>query len=304
VLYERVAAARSDAPEREWPLVDTALAGPGYLEALGARVLRGRSFREADGAHRTAVVNQTLASRLWPGEDAIGRTLHLAGTDAGLEVVGVVADGRYRSLVEAPRPFLFQSRPEEGVRAGHPGEVSFGTQTLVVRARGGTSRARAAIARVLHRIAPDLAPLRLTSLAEATRLPGLLPRALASLLGAVAGVALLLVALGVTGIAAYAASRRRHEIGVRLALGAQPADIRRMLLREAVGITALGSAAGAALSGVAARPLASLLTAGATLPSEAWLAVVLVLSALVTVAALVPARRASRLDPLLSLRED
>jgi predicted permease len=305
LLYERVAVPGSETPESEWPLVDTALVGPGYLEAIGTPILRGRSFEASAGAEagRVAVVNEALAARLWPGEEAVGQRLRLAGPGAALEVIGVVATGRYRSLVEAPRPFLFQALPDSP-RPGRTGEVSLGTRTLVVRARGGEAAAREAIRRALRRLAPDLAPVRLTSLAEATSLPGLLPRAFASVFGSAAGVALLLVAFGVAGVAAYSASRRRREIGVRLALGARPADIRRLLLREALEVVAAGTALGAALSAAGADALAGLLLGGDPIPPAVWLAAAVVLAALVAGASLAPAARAARAHPQACLRDE
>ena len=123
VRFDRVAALASEAPFDTWPAVDSALVGPGYFETLRIPLLTGRSFTELDreGADPVAVVNQSLASRLWPGGAALGQRLHVAGDEAAYEVVGVVRDGKYRTLGEAPRPFLWRAlAPDRSARRPTP----------------------------------------------------------------------------------------------------------------------------------------------------------------------------------------
>jgi putative ABC transport system permease protein len=307
ITYDRVADVRSARPPDEWPTVDTALVGPGYLEAMGIPILRGRAFDESDGPRSppVAVVNASLADRLWPGQAPIGQRVRIAGVPGVHEVVGIVADGRYRTLGEARRPFLFLAFAQAWRdRAGHAGEVSTGSQTLVVRTRGTPSLALRGIRDTARRIDPRLAISRLTTLAEATSLPLLLPRAAASLLALLGAAALGLTAVGVAGAAAHSAACRTREIGLRMALGARRGDIVRLLVGEGLALVAAGLALGLAISAGATRALAIILYGVSPLDATTWALASVILASVALAGTYVPAHRAAGLEPQAALRHE
>jgi predicted permease len=305
VTYERVADPGDTRPSAEWPLVDSALVGPGYFAAMGLPLLRGRPFDDHDtpAATPVVVVNQSLARLLWPGRDPVGRRLRLAGAAGPSEVVGLVPDGRYRTPTEAPRPFLFRCFAQTWRdRRAHAGEVATGYQTLVVRTRADPPAALRAIRRIARRLDPDLAFARLTTLAEATSLPLLLPAAAASLLSVLGTVGMALVALGIAGVVAYSAARRTREIGVRVALGARRRDVVRLLMGETVAVVGAGLGVGGALAAVLTRGLASTVYGVRPLDVTTCGAAAAFLAAVALLASYLPARRAARIEPQSALR--
>jgi predicted permease len=305
VTYERVADLADGRAPTEWPAVDTALVGPGYFAAMGLPILRGRAFDDHDlpGATPVVVVNGTLARLLWPGRDPLGQRLRLAGAADLSEVVGLVPDGRYRTPGETPRPFLFrcfaQAWPD---RRAHAGEVATGYQTLVVRTRAEPSVALPAIREIAHRLDPGLAFARLTTLAEATSLPLLLPAAAAGLLAVLGTVGMALVALGIAGVVAYSAAGRTREIGVRVALGARRRDVLRLLMGEAAAVVGVGVGVGLALAAALTRGLSWMLYGVRPLDAPTYAGAATFLAGVALVASYVPARRAARTEPQTALR--
>ena len=307
VAYDRVAPLGAERPGERWPRVDSALVGPGYFEAMGIRMVRGRSFRDRDDAVSppVVVVNESLAERLWPGSAAIGRRLRIDGIPGEHEVVGIAADGRYRTPGEAPRPFLYRAFAQGWAeRSAHAGEVGTGSQTLVVRTRSSPSGALATIRGLARGADEGLAISRLTTLADATRLPFLVPRAVAGLLAVLGAVGLGLVAVGVFGLAAWSAGSRTHEIGVRLALGAGRRDVVLLLMVEAGGVVAAGLALGAVAAALTARTLSAILYGLRPLDPASYSFAALALGAVAGLASLVPARRAAGIEPQAALRHE
>jgi putative ABC transport system permease protein len=306
VTYERVADRGDARPPTAWPVVDTALVGPGYFAAMGVPVLRGRPFDDHDtpGSTPVVVVNESLARLLWPGgQRAVGQQLRLAGAPRGQEVVGVVRDGRYRTLGEAPRPFLFRCFAQAWRdRRAHAGEVATGYQTLVVRTRARPSVALRAIRQIARRLDPGLAFARLTTLAEATSLPLLLPAAAVSLFAVLGTLGLALVALGIAGVVAYSAAGRTREIGVRIALGARRRDVVRLLMAEAVAVTVVGLAVGLALAAASTRGISWMLYGVRPLDAATYALAAAFLAGVALLAGYVPARRAAGMEPQAALR--
>ena len=277
-----------------WIDVDEAAVGPGYFENLRIPVLAGRGFTEGDrpGAPLVAVVNQALAERLWPGRNAVGRTLRMAGGDGAYRVVGVARDGRYRTLGEPRRPFLYRAL------AQHP----VGTRTVVARTEGDPGRLLGPAERVIRAVDPTLPVLRLRTYEEALADSLLLPRAAAGLFGLFALLAAGLAALGVHGVLAHAAARRTREIGVRMALGASRRDVVALILIQGARLTATGLVLGLAAALLLGRGLRSVLYGVGGTDPLAFTAAAVVFTAVALLASWLPARRAGRLQPAEVLR--
>ncbi len=295
--------------------VDSALVGPGYFAAMGIPILQGRDFEtgpppppptgtETGPAHGV-VINDTLAARLWPeGGAVIGRRLSIAGLDGSREVIGVVATGKARTLGEAPRPFLyrpFETAPGGGSRAL---QVSSGTVTLVARVRGDPGAALAALRRTAREVDPDVAVSRLTTLEAALAPALLLPRAAAALFGVFGVLGVILAATGTYGLMAHATGERRHEIGVRLAIGARRAEVERLLVREGLVLALTGIGCGLVLAGLLGRFLEPILFGVGSADGLAFGAAAAVVLATAAAASYLPARRAARIGPGAALRHE
>ena len=293
VAPEGTALERGQAPD-----VDIrAVAGP-YFETLRIRLRRGRDFdgQDAAAAPPVAVVNESMARRLWPGQDPIGRRFRLGDLAAGpwITVVGLVGDALYRSLeAEAPRPMVYLPQAATGDRA----------MTLVVRATASTAAVASALRPAIWSVDRGV-PLPVVRSLEEVVAADLAPRRFnASLFALFAGLALALSAVGVYGVMAHFVTLRRPEIGVRVALGASPRAIAAFVLRRGGAAAGVGLVAGIA-GALALGPLLESLLYGVRPADPSTIAVVAGLFCLVTLAASwVPARRAIRLDPVQVLRE-
>lgn len=281
------------------PMVDWDVAAPGYFQALGMRLERGRFFGPQDvpNGTPTAVVSEALARAAWPGRNPIGQQLSLGLSNAHRKwytVVGVVADTRFRGLTQAPRPAVYVSAP---------GEAFVGVW-LAVRTRGNPRSMLPALTRIVRDIDPDAGIRKVETGAALLSAQTARARALATTLGVLAATVLLLAALGVFALLAALVRGRTHEIGVRMALGASDRNIRWLVAAHAVRMGALGAGIGLALALAGTRVLrAQLYQVTATDPLT-MAAVVLVLIAAVLVAAYLPARRATRVDPMIALRAE
>jgi len=272
---------------------------PGYLEMLGARVKEGRLLDESDheGAALAVVVNEFLASRHWPGKSAAGKRIRFGGEkEPWWVVVGVVGDIRERGLLYEMKPAVYV--PVTQVKK--PGGFSM----LVVRTSNEPQNTIKMVEDAVWSVDPQqpvsyvrtMDQLMETDVADRTR-PMIL-------LGVFAGLALVLACLGVYGVLAYAVAQRAREIGVRMALGAKPVDVTRMILGRGMKLSAIGLLAGAALAAGLAVLLRTLLF-GVTLVAPgiyAGTAAALVIVALA--ACVIPAQRASRVDPAVALRNE
>jgi ABC-type antimicrobial peptide transport system permease subunit len=240
-----------------------------------------------------AIVNETLAQQFWPGQHAIGQRVRILG-DAGqaLEIVGVARDSTYVTVGEGPRPFMY--RP---LAQAYTPRV-----TMLVRSAGIAASTLALIKREVGALAPGLALFNTTTLTEAMSVSLLPARVAGNLLGALGILALALAALGIYGVLSFLVRARTHEIGLRVALGATPGSLTLMVVRQAMTWTGAGVIIGLALALALTRFLEGFLYG--IDPTDAWTfgGVTLLLVVVACVAALVPAVRASRLDPLQALR--
>jgi putative ABC transport system permease protein len=293
-----------DAPNRRLDrAADWQVVTPGYFEALGIPLKAGRTFTGADAANTlpVIVVNEAMARRFWPDQNPLGRRLTMGRNDRWITVVGVVADVHHRGLDAIPRPEMY--RPHTQFRyGGGPDAPAASTLTWVVRTTGdpraATSYARAAVQGVDPNLGiSDVATMDQV-LADSTS-DRRLNLMLFALLG---GLALALATVGVYGVVAYSVAQRTHELGVRMAVGAQQGDVIRMIVQEGGRLALVGVVAGLALAAAAARLIRGLLFDVSAADPATFVAAPIVLLAIAILASYVPARRATRIDPIIALR--
>ncbi len=279
-------------PPNETPVAFAYVTGPGYLRAMGIRLRTGRDFSAQDlsDGQPVAILNDRLAGQLWPGQSALGRTILTNGRVA-YTVVGVVDDVRQASLEEAPVsqiyvPYTYAS----------PGALD-----LIVRSSRSAASLAPDVRTALSSINPDLmlAIRPVDDLVDRAVSPR---RFLAVLMGAFSLLALLLACLGIYGVVSYEVSQRVREIGVRMALGASRGEIRTAILRDAARVAAIGVALGTGAAAGLSRLITSLLYQTAPLDPAAFALAVGIVMVVAVAAALAPAVRASRVDPMTALR--
>ncbi len=282
-----------------------ALASAGFFDAAGLQLIRGRVFdgRDGpDGAH-VVVVSQAFADQAWPGEDPIGRQVSGGGMDAYWEerpfatVIGVVSDVHYHSLAREADPVAYFPP------AQRPSRLRFEANMVVRSATGDAAQATAALRRTLQRLDPDVPP-RFSSM-EARVVESVAERRFTLyLLGAFAGVALVLAFVGIYGVVSYSVARHTREIGIRLALGAEPGAVRKTVLAGAMGMVAVGLVVGVVAAVASTRVLTSLLYGISPTDPVTLVTVTVLLVGAAWLAALVPAQRSTRIDPLDAMRTD
>ncbi len=273
---------------------------PGYFRTMGIPLLRGRDIADGDIQGRTsvAVVSESFADLYWPGEDALGRTFESRGGPR--TVVGVVGDVKVRGLERTSEPQLYAS-------AGQVPDTAFindDPKDLVIRYSGATGALLQGVRDVVRAADPDQPISDIRSMDDVVAGETATRRAQLRVLGALAAIALLLSGVGIYGLLAYTVSERSREIGVRLALGAAPADVGRMIVSQGMKLAVLGSVPGVVGAYAAARGMRALLfRVEPADPATIIVAVALVL--VITLAgSLVPAVRAVRVKPMLALRAE
>ncbi len=270
---------------------------PGYFRAMGIPLLQGRVLNESDGAasEQPVVITRSMASRLWPGEDAIGRRLFWGGTvGTPHTVVGVVGDIRDVQLDAEPEPLMFLPY----------GEVPVPGMTLVIRASGAGSSVAAAVRGEIRAADRQLPLPEISSLSENRAAAVAQPRFRMLLLGGFAAAALLLATIGVYGVMAFAVTQRTREIGVRIALGAHARRVFALVLKQGLVLAGLGVLVGLAGALALTRVLQSLLFGISATDPLVLTAVAILLGAVTMIGAYLPARRAARIDPAIALREE
>ncbi len=268
----------------------------GYFRVLGMRVVQGRGFSDpgVDSPAGEVVVNETFARRYWPGQNPIDRGIKFGGRPAAWRVVGVVQDGKYRSMREDGLPYLYVPM---GLR--YTPQV-----TLLARVGGNPLAMLPAVRAELLELDPALPVYAERSLEHQLASAVFGERLGAMLLGIFGIVALLLATVGVYGVVAYAAQQRTHEIGVRMALGADGPTVVRLLATSGARLVVLGSGIGLAVALLATRVLTGLLFGIEATDPISFVGATLLLGVAALLAAYLPARRATRVDPLTTLRPD
>ena len=285
-------------PDAERPTAVYRVVRPDYFRTMGAALLKGRDFTERDDAasHGVVVVNEALARRHWPGEEPLGKRI-VVNTERPKtrEVVGVVRDIKQGEWASEPQPEMYLPH----LQAPSPRSM-----TLVIRASSDSFALGPSVRREVWAIDSDLPVSRVASMEEVVSESVGQQRFNTLLIGLFAGVALILAAVGVYGVMSHAVAQRTHEIGVRLALGARGRDVLGMIIRQGLGLTLTGLAVGLAAALALVRVMSSLLyDVSATDPLiYGGVAAALTLSALL--ACYIPARRATKVDPMVALRHD
>jgi predicted permease len=272
--------------------------GAGFLETLRIPLLEGRDFDAADKADGppVAIVNRTLARRLWPHGPVIGRTLQL-GCDhpRTLQVVGVTRDAKIRSMNEVTQPHVYLPFSQ-----AYEGGIVF----LVVETAGDPGSLMERVRQTLVSADPDFRTYGVQRLSDSLDASFWQARFELWILSILGTLALVLAAVGMYGVLAYHVTARTREIGIRVAMGARPPDVVRLVIGQGLRVTLAGIAIGLALSTLMSRLLATLLEGVSPTDALTWSAAVGVWIAVALLACWLPARRAARVEPVIALRQE
>jgi putative ABC transport system permease protein len=279
------------------PVTDVRVITNRYFQAMGVPLLRGRAFdRHDDGTQvRRVIINQTLANKHFPGEDAIGKSIIVSWNDEGPdEIVGIVGDVRQADLETEARETIYWP----------PGRFTYPFATIAIRTSGDPRGSVPSAVAALHDIDPNVAGADVRTMDEVLDASVAQRRLTMVMLAAFAGLALTLAAVGIYGVIGYSVSQRTQEIGIRMALGAQRGAVLRMVVGQAMALAAVGLVAGGIGAWLLTRLMQKLLF-GVT-PSDplTFVAVSAVLALVAAVAASIPGLRATRVDPVIALRSE
>jgi predicted permease len=266
----------------------------GYLEALGVELIEGRAFERTDdeAGAPVIVVNKRFADRFWPGESAVGKIVQTAGEERS--VIGVVETGKYRSLGEEPTEFMYL-----------PQRDLFTTgMTIVARTPSNPQAVLRAIRQIVRDADPDMPVFDVRTMEDHMGIALMPARLGGSVLGLFGVLGLVLAGVGIYGVMAYSVSQRRRELGIRLALGADPGSVQKLVVGEGLRLALLGTALGLAAAFGAAQLVKGMLYNVGVLDPMAFVGVPTVLVAVAAVAVYLPARRAAAVDPMRALKSN
>ena len=280
-------------------IIENTMISPTFLETLGVALVEGRAIAETDiaGSPEVAVINHTMARTFWPNESAVGHTVQVinGSQTRTYRIVGVNRDHKQHGVLEKPYPFVYfadSQRPNPTYKF------------IVARTNGGADALLAGMRRELLAIESGLVFMGNSTMEQqlgASLLPARVGAVLATAFG---GLGTLLAAIGLYGVIAFSVTRRTREIGVRMALGANPSSVLSMVMRQGFVIVAIGLVAGAVLAAAAATALRGLLYGITPFDPVAWGAAIAAMITAATLANLMPARRAMRVDPMTALRNE
>ncbi len=272
--------------------IDRANVGPNYFRTMRTPLVAGREFTAQDGerSQLVAIVNQEFCDRYWPRQDPLGKRIHVWGE--WHTVVGVARNGKYRRLVYAPAPVVFLPLFQDNV------------DPVIIHARvsGNPQAYAAAVERTVHDLNPDLPVFGVTTLKSSMQMGSSFERISGTFAGAFGLLALILSAVGIYGVIAYTTRQRTHEIAIRVALGAQRANVFRLVLSQGLLLTLAGLGVGLVVSLAVTRYLESALFGVTATDVLTYAAVALLLCLVSLVACYIPARRATKVDPMVALR--
>ena len=287
----------ADTTTRDRILVQVNSVSPGYLETLGVPLQRGRDFTDTDveGAPGVVIVNEIMAARFWPGQDALGKRFTFFGDDDFTTVVGIARDAKYNAVAEDPTPFIYQPLRQNYSPAA----------VLHVRAAAEAAPLAAAVRREVQQLDPTLSVFNIRTLEDQVATSLAPVRTNVIMLSAFGALALLLASIGLYGVASYSVAQRTREIGVRMALGARSGSVLRLVLGQGLQLVAAGLAVGvgAALFLSAAIP-PDLVPNVSVRDPLTFAATATLLGGVALIASGIPAWRATRIDPLVALRSE
>ncbi|HYC32142.1 MAG TPA: FtsX-like permease family protein, partial [Gemmatimonadales bacterium] len=289
----------------EWKVAHWQAASPGYFETMRIPVLEGRGIEEQDraGAPGAAVVNRTLARQAWPGESPIGKRILMGGgaTDSVWRtVVGIVGDVRHRGLDVAPQPEIYLPHAQFPAGTG----TALRSLRLVVRSEGDPAALTAAVRAAVAELDPDVPLAEVQTMEEALGAWAAERRLTTLLVAGFALLAIVLGAVGIYGVMAQMVAQRTREIGIRIAVGAVPGEIVALVFRQSALLAGLGIVAGLVGGLAATRLLAGLLFGIAPTDALTFAGTAVLLALVATLASLLPAIRATRIDPIEALRTE
>ena len=272
-----------------------------YLQAMNIPLRQGRYFTDHDNENSmpVAIINETMARQYWPGQNAVGSRFKLGDPSEDIpwvQVVGVVADVRQMGLdepVKAEMYFPYQQQKEYNFYA---------PRDLAIRTNGNTSNLVSSVRQIVREVDPDQPISNIATMSDLLGVEAAPRRMGMIMLAAFAGLALLLASLGIYGVLAYFVNQHTNEIGVRMALGASQQNILGLVLRKGMGLTLLGVGIGLAVSFALTRLMSSLLFGVKASDPLTFIAVPVLLAAVALVACLIPARKATKVDPIVALR--
>ncbi len=280
-------------------LVGATTVGDRYFEATGIELIRGRIFRseEPSPTPRVAIINETMAGRFWPGEDPIGRRFTFYGDELTVEVIGIAKDSKYGNLAEDPQPFAYLP-----LRQSYRDTTA--SSHLFIRTSGEPLSVAASVRSAIGRIDPNLPITSLRPMNDIIELSMFNAQIGVWLVSAFGFLALLLAGVGVYGVISYSVSQRTHEIGIRMALGARPGDALNMIVRQGIVLSLVGLSIGLAASVGVTRLMSTFLFGVSAVDPVVFVSISLLLAAVAVGASVIPARRATKIDPVLALRFD
>ena len=282
------------------PVAQVRIASPGYFEAMGIRLVRGRTFAAHDDANapQVVVINQAMARTHFSGENPLGRRVWLGWEEGGVrrggEIVGIVDDVRQFGLDRPPLPEMYLPYDQTPV----------GPMTVVARTSASPEVVFAAAREAVRELDPDLPLFEVGTLQQRFEQSAGRPRLYMTLLATFAGVAVLLAAIGLYGVVSYSVRQQTREIGIRLALGATRSNVAGTVVGHSLRVTVVGAALGIAGALAVSRLLQALLFAVSPTDAGTYVAVVALISLVGVVASWIPARRATAIDPAMALRND
>jgi predicted permease len=290
-IVGRPAPARRQDPTSRWERVT-----PGYFRALGIPLTQGRALDERDAADaaKVVVVSESWARTFFPGEEVVGRRIGLGGSDEHAEVIGVVGDVRHDGLDEPVQPTMFLPYAQH----------TNGSMTVVVRSSRDPATMTTALREAVRGVDAAIPVYDVSTMRERVARSILAQRLSGSMIGVFALMALVLATVGVYGLIAYTVAERRHEIGIRLALGAQGSDVRRLVVGQGMRLTLAGVVVGLAGAVAIGRGLRSMLFGVGATHMPTLLGVSAILMLVAAAASWIPARRAASTDVLGALRGD
>lgn len=267
---------------------------PGYFAAMGIPLVAGRDFSETDTdkAPPVAIVNEALAKKFWPGQNPVGKRLNTGTTDSAEVVVGVAKTGKYFSLGETPALMVYFPETQNYESAA----------ALVVRTQIDPDASIASVRAEVQKLDPELAVYGAKTLREHMKLSLFPLHAAAAAVGSFALLAMILAAIGIYGVMAYSVGQRTKEIGIRMALGAKATDVWGMVLKQGVAMTVAGIVLGIACAVGVSSIVANLLVGVSATDPRTFLMITLLLSVVALAACFIPARRATKVDPVRAIR--